>query len=397
MSETDQIVEVGDICSFINGHGFKAADWRTEGLPIIRIQNLNGSKDFNYFNGKINEKWLVHSGDILFAWAGVKGVSFGPTVWNGPRGLLNQHIYRVEPKGDFNRRWIYAVLERATIKIEAKAHGFKTSLVHVHKKDITSQKIKVPSRERQDEIAEIINTWDMNIEKLERLLSGKKNRFKWFLGKAFDKSKIAAKRNFGSFLKESAVPGSDGSDAKKLTVKLYGKGIVPKEEKYPGSKSTKYYKRLSGQFIFSKLDFLNGAFGIIPPHLDGYESTSDLPAFDISPEVNPDWLLFYLTRPVYYTRQLGLARGQRKARRVNPKDFLSSTLPLPPRHEQDRIAKILCTAKKDVEKTRDLLLAFQKQKRGLMQKLLTGKIRVATEQKESMDEQKNRQEAPQSL
>jgi Type I restriction modification DNA specificity domain len=88
---------IGELCKFSNGYGFRPPDWSKEGLPIIRIQNLNGSKEFNYFNGIPDESWLVEPGTILFAWAGVRGVSFGPTIWSGPRGVLNQHIYRIHP------------------------------------------------------------------------------------------------------------------------------------------------------------------------------------------------------------------------------------------------------------------------------------------------------------
>ncbi|MGR5997078.1 hypothetical protein ACT7DF_13110 [Bacillus cereus] len=93
-------------------------------------------------------------------------------------------------------------------------------------------------------------------------------------------------RKVGEFLTESKIKGSDGSIAKKLTVKLWRKGIVPKEEIYQGSSATQYYVRKSGQFMYGKLDFLNQAFGIVPPELDGYESTLDSPAFDFRDGIN---------------------------------------------------------------------------------------------------------------
>ena len=81
---------------------------------------------------------------------------------------------------------------------------------------------------------------------------------------------------------ESRIKGSNGKEARKITVKLWGKGVFEKTNKRVGSENTKYYKRKSGQFLYSKLDFLNCAFGIIPLDLDGLESTVDLPCFDIS-------------------------------------------------------------------------------------------------------------------
>ena len=52
-------LQISDICKLQNGNSFKPHQWDTEGLPIIRIQNLNGSDNFNYYSGEVNEKWLV--------------------------------------------------------------------------------------------------------------------------------------------------------------------------------------------------------------------------------------------------------------------------------------------------------------------------------------------------
>ncbi len=74
------MVRIGQLYSFSSGHGFRKQDWYSGGLPIIRIQNLNDSKEFNYFDGETDPKWMVLAGDLLFAWTGVKGVSFGPKI-----------------------------------------------------------------------------------------------------------------------------------------------------------------------------------------------------------------------------------------------------------------------------------------------------------------------------
>jgi len=77
---------IANVARLINGRGFKPHEWVTDGLPIIRIQNLNGSTDFNYYSGSYNPKIEVNTGDLLFAWSGSRGTSFGPHFWNGPKG-----------------------------------------------------------------------------------------------------------------------------------------------------------------------------------------------------------------------------------------------------------------------------------------------------------------------
>lgn len=170
---------IADLCDFSGGYGFKPSDWGKSGLPIIRIQNLNGSKNFNYFNGTPEPEWLVQPGELLFAWAGVRGVSFGPTIWNGQLGVLNQHIYRIHPKDGVEKNWLFLALKLVTTRIEAKAHGFKSSLVHVRKSDIDSQTIFVPDEALQKHIAEIVDSWDTAIQKCESLLAAKVERKRW--------------------------------------------------------------------------------------------------------------------------------------------------------------------------------------------------------------------------
>jgi type I restriction enzyme S subunit len=372
---------IGDLCEFFNGNGFRPPDWRPTGLPIIRIQNLNGSQNFNYFDGEPKSKWIVDPGDLLFAWAGVKGVSFGPTIWPGPRGVLNQHIFRVVPKKGVEKYWLYLALQVATRRIESKAHGFKSSLVHVHKDDITDQIIELPPLPEQRKIAAIMRTWDEALERLAALRAAKARRLDGLRARLIAAASRAGRpATFGDVLSESREPGTDGATARKISVRLYGKGAVEKDEPRGGSANTRYYRRRAGQIIWSKLDFLNGAFALIGPDLDGLESTLDLPAFDCSEAVNPVWLIEYLTRPAYYTRQVHLARGQRKARRVSPEDWLASPLRLPDRKMQDRIAAALSAGREELALLDSEIDALTRQKRGLMQKLLTGEWRVKPEE-----------------
>ena len=69
-------------------------------------------------------------------------------------------------------------------------------------------------------------------------------------------------RKIGDLIRESRMKGSNGSSARKLTIRLYGRGIVASSDR-GGSEATNYFRRRAGQFAYSKLDCLNGAFGII--------------------------------------------------------------------------------------------------------------------------------------
>lgn len=149
-------------------------------------------------------------------------------------------------------------------------------------------------------------------------------------------SKCWKQRKCGDVFTESREFGHSGDVAKKLTVKLWGKGVYAKLDQ--GSANTHYFIRHTGQFIYSKLDFLNSAFGVVNEALDGYESTADMPAFDCH-GVNPYFMYYRAIQPSFYITNGMIADGSRKARRVHAETFLQMPLMLPSIEEQNKIAR----------------------------------------------------------
>ena len=91
------IARIGELCDLKNGRAFKPTEWGSKGLPIVRIQNLNNLEaSFNNYDGDIGDRFLIERGDLLFAWSGTPGTSFGAHIWRGGRAALNQHIFRVD-------------------------------------------------------------------------------------------------------------------------------------------------------------------------------------------------------------------------------------------------------------------------------------------------------------
>lgn len=176
------------------------------------------------------------------------------------------------------------------------------------------------------------------------------------------------------FVTESNILGHTGKEAKKLTVKLWAKGVVPKENVFSGSENTQYYIRHSGQLMYGKLDFLNCAFGIVPPELDGYESTLDAPAFDMH-DISDKFLLCYVTRKIFYKKNGDIANGSRKAKRIHPDVFGEMSIMVPSLPEQQKIADFLSTIDTVIEKQKETASAWEERKKGVMQKLFSQEVR----------------------
>lgn len=316
----------------------------------------------------------IPPGAVLFTCIG----TIGKSAIAGRKLATNQQINSVvcDPEKVENR-FLYYLLKFHSDRIQRLAGSQAVPIVN--KSTFENVAAIIPPLEEQRKIVEVLRTWDEAIEGVANLIKLLRSRREAMSYMLFSERQYAVKTVlFGDILKESRLSGYEGIAGRKITVKLYGKGAVPKVETRPGSLRTRYYRRTAGQLIYSKLDFLNGAFAIVPESLNEYESSLDLPAFDIRKPVNSKWLLEYLIRPSYYSRQLHLARGQRKARRIAPTDFLASPIKLPDRKVQDHIANTLTAADDEVASQCSLLEMYNRQKTGLIQKFLTGIWRVDT-------------------
>ncbi len=145
-------------------------------------------------------------------------------------------------------------------------------------------------------------------------------------------------RKVGEFLTESRESGHKGDVAHKMTVKLWGKGVYEKNE--TGSTNTQYFTRHAGQFIYSKLDFLNCAFGVVPEELDSLETTADVPAFDCD-GVNSYFMFYTAIQPIFYEKNGMIADGSRKAKRIHANTFLEMPFFVPSLTEQNKIVNLL--------------------------------------------------------
>ncbi|WP_339525329.1 restriction endonuclease subunit S [Pseudomonas sp. EA_35y_Pfl2_R111] len=364
---TPKYVDQSDIY-FINGNNLKSGT----------IEIGNTTKNVSLDELEKHRKDLSDR-TILMS---INGTIGNLAYYKGEKVVLGKSAAYININNETNKNFIYHALSSEEIQNYFISELTGSTIRNLSLKSIKSTRIKTPPLPEQTKIAQILSTWDKAIATTERLLANSQQQKQALLGPLLSGQKRFAgypewvSTPIAKLLTESRLPGSNGEVAKKITVKLYGNGVFAKDEKRIGSESTKYFTRKAGQFIYSKLDFLNGAFGIIPEHLDGYESTLDLPAFDFTEYVEPAWLVQYISREEFYSAQLGLANGGRKARRVNPADLLRIEIPLPSLPEQQKIAQVLSTADAEISNLQAQLAKLKLEKKALMQQLLTGQRRV---------------------
>lgn len=168
---------IGETFRLVNGCAFKPEEWKQSGTPIIRIQNLNDpSAPFNFSQAPVAERNRVEPGDLLFAWSGTIGSSFGARVWSGPSGVLNQHIFKVAiDERQITLPFSLAVFARVEEDIAKQAHGFKASFVHVKKSDLVKVPLPLPPLPEQSAIADALSDVDSLLALLDRLIAKKRD------------------------------------------------------------------------------------------------------------------------------------------------------------------------------------------------------------------------------
>jgi type I restriction enzyme S subunit len=179
---------------------------------------------------------------------------------------------------------------------------------------------------------------------------------------------------------KTAVVVEDGTSYKQVTIRTNYKGVVLRGIQDGMTILTKNQFAVSaGQFILSRIDARNGAFGIIPDELEGAIVTNDFLAFDINEdEVEREFFNVFLQSPVFLEACVKASRGNTNRKRVDEDFFLNYEVNLPPLHDQHDLIK-------RINKGRNRLAAVQGEimhqqslhtqlKQAILQEAIQGKL-----------------------
>lgn len=126
---------------------------------------------------------------------------------------------------------------------------------------------------------------------------------------------------------------------KQVTIKLWGQGVVMRNEVAGSSiAGAKRFVVRPQQFILSRIDARNGAFGLVPDFLDGAVVSNDFPAFTPNPSrVLPSFLAWMSKTRGFIDLCRAASEGTTNRVRMKENLFLAVKIPLPPLPEQQRI------------------------------------------------------------
>jgi len=138
-------------------------------------------------------------------------------------------------------------------------------------------------------------------------------------------------------LTESKIVSEESNPNKRITVRLNVNWVEKRPFKNETKWATKYFIRSKWQFIYWKQNLHKWAFWIIPDNLDWYETTSDIPTFDINTDICiPEMLIYFLKQNDYYKSLEWLAKWV-WSKRIHPAQIYDLEIILPDIHKQREI------------------------------------------------------------
>lgn len=159
-----------------------------------------------------------------------------------------------------------------------------------------------------------------------------------------------------------------GTTYRQITVRLWGKGLtLRKELDGVEIKADRQVSVNAGELLISKIDARHGAFGIVPPELEGAVVSNDFPSFKIDRSILlPDFLEWFSKTTTFVELCKKASSGSTNRKRLKEAQFLDLEVPLPPLNEQVEIVAQLNRVQSQLDKRRTYLNQIDKDLRAML-------------------------------
>lgn len=377
-----------NLAEFINGYAFKPEDWEKSGFPIIRIEQLNDPKaKCDYCSQKLSDNYIIENGNLIFSWSATLSLK----IWNRGKAYLNQHLFKVLPKTNVNIILLKYLLELNLDELAGQAHG--STMKHIKRGDLLKFQVNIPHEiEEQGKIASILenvdNTIDKTheiIEKYEMMKQGlmqdliSNNDFKNDRIVNIDEILLKIKRG------PSLSANVDGRGVIYLTSDNINENnkLILNELKYLDNYyETEKCKIEYGDVIINCVNSeervgKTAFFGI---NLDNIIVGFNNFALKFDSTVNSKYIYYYLSNDSFQKQIRQRIKPAINQVSFSGRDLILLRIKIPESiKEQKNISDILTSIDMKIESEQKYLNKLQKIKSGLMQDLLTGKVRVKVE------------------
>ena len=371
-----EVKRLGEICTYFkSGEGITSKDISENGqYPVYGGNGLRGYTDKKY----------THDGAYILI--GRQGALCGNINYVTGKCYISEHAIAVQTKGDLS--WLRYKLDFWNLNRYSESSAQPGLSVE----KLVRYKLTVPPLAEQRKIAEVLGVWDEAIEKQARLIERLALRKRGLMQRLLSAklrlpgfSEAWQKVKLGDICER--VTRKNIEDNQNVMTISAQHGFVAQTDFFNKSVASEtlesYYLVFRDEFCYNK-SYSNGyPMGAIKRLSEAEKAvvTSLYICFNVKPgtDANIDYLSYYFDNG-------GLNRGLTKIANeggrahgllnVTPKDFFGLSFEIPSLKEQTAIAEVLTAADREIELAKEKLERLRRQKRGLMQQLLTGKKRV---------------------
>ncbi len=362
-------------------------------MDIFGISRVYNNKQYSLVNSTIKERkdYSLKAGDVLFVRSSVKPEGVGLTSLiceDIPDAVFSGFIIRFRSNGELEN--------------EYKAHcffeeGFRKRLLNkstisantnINQVALSSLIIPIPKKIEQRRIAAILSTWDEAITKTQQLIAQLQQRNKGLMQqlltgkkrlKAFEKTKWKLKLLSDCLNYTPREVPKPSSNFLALGIRSHGKGIFHKNDFDPAVIAMEALYEVKENDLIVNITFAwEQAIAIAGKEDEGGLVSHRFPTYTFKTKsAIPAYFKFLIIQKNFkYMLDLISPGGAGRNRVMSKNNFLKLEIEIPDVNEQKMIADILNSALNEVKLNQEKLLILQQQKKGLMQKLLTGEVRV---------------------
>ena len=328
------------------------------------------------------------TGTLLMAMYG-QGKTRGQVALLGIDAAVNQACAAITPQEPEDASYLFQYLAFHYANIRRLSNS--GSQENLNAELIRSIPIQYPPSSARRKIADILTAWDEALEKLDALIAAKERRMKGLMQQLLNgrmrvkgfSTKPWSHVRFGNLLRteDRYVEFDDERTYRLVSIRRRSGGVFFREALNGNDIKTKVMKKVHyGDFLISRMQVVHGALGMVHEDCDGFYASDSyevlvakdstklhMPFLDWMSRQRSFWYLTYICSNGVHIEKLTF----------NLRDFMHEQIIIPVDIEEQRhIAAILDTCDEEIRLLRLQRAALDQQKRGLMQRLLTGKVRV---------------------
>lgn len=367
------------------GSQLKADEYTDDGVPVVMPKDIYGGKITVKGIARVPEekaeklsKHRLRAGDILFPRRGDLG-RIAVVREDNEGWLCGSGCLRARLRSNVAPVYVHQYVQLSLVKRWLESNALGQTMLNLNTEIIGNLPIFIVPVNEQIRISSVLATWDQAIEKIERLILLKEKWYAHLVSRMISDDRHR-RGHIRDFTKEISKRNSGAAIDRVLSV-TNNNGFLPPEDQFErrvASSDLSHYKIVTrGQYAYNPSRINVGSIA----RLDGWDDGVLSPMYVVfeidEKKVNSDFFLHWLSSHEAKERIRKSAQGSVRET-VSFTDLGAIPFPLPSLEQQQTIAEILNTAQVEIDLLKKQESAVRKQKRGLMQKLLTGQWRVKT-------------------